>query len=124
VNYFDLVKLAAPEIGVVVTALIVLAVGFLLIIKPLLNRLLSSPEKATPAAIGALPGTQAVALPPGERPKTVEEIQAEMESELMSEAQAGWRRRLPVLTKHLAAKATSDPQNTAKMLRSWMSEDK
>ncbi len=106
------------------TSLIVLAVGFLLIVKPLFNRLMSSPQGKALAVATALPGAQpAAALPAGERPKTVEEIQAEMESELMSEAQAGWRRRLPVLTKHLAAKATSDPQNTAKMLRSWMTED-
>ncbi len=103
------------------TSLIVLALGFLLIVKPLFNRLMSSPQGRVIAAVAAPP--KAVALPPGEVPKTVAEAQAEIEQQLMSEAEAGWRKRLPVLTKHLATRAAKDPQHTAKMLRSWMAED-
>ncbi len=102
--------------------LLVLLAAFFLFVRPVLLRVLPSrPQPVVVPELAAAP--PAPELPPGERPKTVEEVEAEMEAELMAETEVGWRRRLPVLTKHLAASTSKDPQNAARMLRAWLAED-
>ena len=59
-----------------------------------------------------------------QRPKTVAELESEIEAQMDADAadKAGDNRRLPVLTRRAAAIAQKEPENTAKLLRSWMAE--
>lgn len=111
------------QVGRVGMVLLVLVTAYFLFVRPVLKRLLpaSRPVVVPQAKLPA--GEGVAALPAGERPKTIEEVEAEMEEELLSETQTSWRRRLPVLTKHIAANTTKDPQTTVKLLRSWLAEE-
>lgn len=73
------------------------------------------------------PGSDEPALPQVVQvPKTVAELEVEIEQELIAAANEAVadKRRLPVLTKRLAGMTTSDPQAAARLIRSWLAEDK
>lgn len=67
----------------------------------------------------ALARTQG-AIKVGAAPRTVADLESEIEAQL--DAQAGDGRRLPVLTRRAAGLAQKEPANTAKLLRGWMAE--
>jgi flagellar biosynthesis/type III secretory pathway M-ring protein FliF/YscJ len=59
-----------------------------------------------------------------DRPRTVAELESEIEAQLEAAAseKAAESRRLPVLTRHVKNLATKEPEQTAKLLRSWLTE--
>ena len=57
---------------------------------------------------------------PAHRRRVESEIDAEMDAALA--AKAGEGRRLPVLTRRAVGIAQKEPENTAKLIRSWMAE--
>ena len=69
-------------------------------------------------------GPRVAALPSGDRPRTVAEIESQLEAQIDSdlEGKAEGQRRLPVLTRRVAGMAQKEPENTAKLIRSWMSD--
>jgi flagellar biosynthesis/type III secretory pathway M-ring protein FliF/YscJ len=58
----------------------------------------------------------------GARPRTVAELEGEIEAQLDAAATQG-DRKLPVLTKRVADGAIKEPEHVAKVLRSWMKEE-
>ena len=56
----------------------------------------------------------------GTAPRTVQDIEADLDAQL----EAGDAHRLPVLTRRMAAMTQREPENAAKLLRSWLSEDR
>jgi flagellar biosynthesis/type III secretory pathway M-ring protein FliF/YscJ len=85
------------------------------VVRPLMRRT---------AAAGALAVAGGGVVAPGlERPRTVAELESEIEAQVEA-AMAGKNgdRRLPVLTRKASAFATKEPENTAKLLRSWIAE--
>lgn len=68
----------------------------------------------------------AQALPQqGQLPRTIEEIEGEIEAQLDAEAAAGTSdRRLAVLTKRMAGFVQKDPEAAARLVRSWLVEEK
>ena len=78
------------------------------------------------AATGAiaLPGGGTVAAPALDRPRTVAELESEIEAQVEAAlaGKGGEGRRLPVLQRKASTFATKEPENTAKLLRSWMAE--
>jgi flagellar biosynthesis/type III secretory pathway M-ring protein FliF/YscJ len=58
----------------------------------------------------------------GPRPRTVAELEGEIEAQLDAAATQG-DRRLPVLTKRVAEFTAKEPEHVAKVLRSWMKEE-
>jgi flagellar M-ring protein FliF len=80
---------------------------------------------ATPAALGPSPARRAAIMAAatanaGTAPRTVQDIEAELDSQLENSD----AHRLPVLTKRMAAMTQREPENAAKLLRSWLSEDR
>ena len=71
------------------------------------------------SSLGTLPAQAAVAgsLPV---PRTVQDLEAEMDAQLNA---ATGTRRLPVLTKRVTALTQREPENAARLLRTWLTED-
>lgn len=106
--------------GVRILAVLVLGLtAILVVIRPLMTRAVARPATAAAAAAAA-----AVTAPVLDRPRTVAELESEIEAQLEAAAseKAAESRRLPVLTRHVKNLATKEPEQTAKLLRSWLTE--
>jgi flagellar M-ring protein FliF len=89
------------------------------VVRPLMRR-----AGASAAGALALPGGGTVAAPALDRPRTVAELESEIEAQVEAAlaGKGGEGRRLPVLQRKASTFATKEPENTAKLLRSWMVE--
>jgi flagellar M-ring protein FliF len=93
-------------------------VALLLFVKPLMQRAgvqqaLNRPALAVATAMPA----------PGQPLRTVADLESEIESQIdASVAQTAEQRRLPVLTKRVAALSAQQPESVAKLLRHWITE--
>jgi flagellar M-ring protein FliF len=96
-------------------------VGFLVFVRPLMRHAGIEPKPKRSEANGAV--VEAPALPPGQAVKTVAELESEIEAQLDAEVSERLEgRRLPVLSRRASHVSMKDPENVAKLLRSWMSE--
>jgi flagellar M-ring protein FliF len=99
----------------------IVAVGLLAlfgVIRPTLNRAMGT--ATLPAGAVVRPG---IAGAPAAPLRTVEDLEGEIDAELHAAANLGTARRLPVLTRRVAAMTQREPENTARLLRTWLSED-
>jgi flagellar biosynthesis/type III secretory pathway M-ring protein FliF/YscJ len=60
---------------------------------------------------------------PQQLPKTIEEIEGEIEAQLDATPIEGDRRQ-PVLTRRVANLAHKEPESAAKLVRGWLAESK
>jgi flagellar M-ring protein FliF len=100
------------EILRIVAVLVLGGMAFFLLGRPLVRRV----AVATPVEPAALPA---------QLPKTIADLEGEIEAQL--EAQALSKvpdRRLPVLSKRLSAIAQREPEAAARLVRTWLLEDK
>jgi len=98
-----------------VAVVLVAAFAFFGVLRPLVNRvggLANAP--ALPAAAGAGAGTA--------RLPTVSEMEGQIDAELDAMVSPEGR-RLPVLTQRVAKLATDEPEQVARIVRGWISED-
>jgi len=111
-----LVRYGRPiqEGGRTVAVLVVGLVG-LLLLKSMFSR--AMPSSAPALANGPRPA----ALAASSMPRTVAELESEIDGQLGG-APGGDSRRLPALTRRVAGLAQKEPATTAKLLRSWMTE--
>jgi flagellar M-ring protein FliF len=109
VRYQPQIEESARVVGLV----LVVVLAFLFVIKPLMAKV--------SAGVTASGGGMAVAVA-GSRPRTVAELEGEIEAQLDAAEQKG-DRKLPVLTKRVADGAMKEPEHVAKVLRSWMKEE-
>jgi flagellar M-ring protein FliF len=108
----DLVKVHWLSGVRLVAVLLIAAFAFFGVLRPLISRvggLASAP--ALPAAAGA-----------GARLPTVSEMEGQIDAELdaMSSPEG---RRMPVLTQRVAKLANDEPEQVARIVRGWISED-
>ena len=94
----------------------VLALGLLAMlffVRPLMQRLNA----------GAAGRQQALALAGTGQPlRTVADLESEIEAQLDASAQKADGRRLPVLARKVSSMSAKEPENVAKLLRSWINE--
>jgi flagellar M-ring protein FliF len=84
---------------------------FLFVVRPIVRR-----------AVVALPSGQAqVERLPNQLPRTVQEVEGDLEAEL--DAIAGSRRKLRILTKRLTEMTTKSPDSAARLIRTWLAEE-
>jgi flagellar M-ring protein FliF len=100
----------ALEVGRIVGIVTVFIAVLLLVIRPTVRGALTR-SAALPQATGPLPV-----------PRTVEDLEAEIDAQLAG-AVVGQSRRMPVLTKRVAALTEREPENAARLLRTWLTED-
>ncbi|HUK35944.1 MAG TPA: flagellar basal-body MS-ring/collar protein FliF [Vicinamibacterales bacterium] len=109
---------AALDVGRVVAIVAICLLALFGVLRPALNRAVGT---------AALPGTVArpsiVGGAPAAGLKTVEDLESEIDAELRAAANLGTARRLPVLTRRVAAMTQREPENTARLLRTWLSEE-
>jgi flagellar M-ring protein FliF len=94
----------------VVTILVLGALALMFVARPLLRRVVL---EAHPVEQGGMPR---------QLPKTVEEIEGEIAAQLAASPLGD--RRLPVLTKRLTGLAQQDPEVAARLVRTWLVDDK
>jgi flagellar M-ring protein FliF len=87
------------------------------VVRPMMRRA----GVAVPALAAAGAGAATPAL---DRPRTVAELESEIEAQVEAAiaGKAPEGRKLPVLTRKASAFASKEPENTAKLIRSWMTE--
>jgi flagellar M-ring protein FliF len=108
-RYGDTMK----ETGKVVAVLLLGLFAFLFVVRPLMMR-----------SLAAKPLPEVREVLPQQLPKTVEQLQGEIEAEIAAvEAQGGQPRKMTVLTKRLAAVAQKEPENAARLVRAWLAEE-
>jgi len=90
------------------------ALAMLFFVRPLMQR----------ASGGSRNGPQMVALAgPGQPLRTVADLEHEIEAQLDASAQQNAEaRRLPVLARRVSSMSAKEPENVAKLLRSWINE--
>jgi flagellar M-ring protein FliF len=99
---------------VVVGLLGVLA--FLFVVRPLMKRGLGGSAARSP-----LPEVREVL--PHQLPKTVEQLQSEIDAQLAAaEAEAAQPTKMNALTKRLSQMAQKEPENAARLVRTWLQE--
>jgi flagellar M-ring protein FliF len=91
--------------------------AFLFFVRPLMRRATGDVRMLPGAAGGA-------ALPAG-MPRTVADLEGEIEAQLDAAAaeKAGERRKLPVLTRRVSTLTQKEPEHAARLIRMWMGED-
>lgn len=98
-----------------VAVLVLGLAAMLFLVRPLMRRagLVAAPDLVIAGEV--------VPPPALDRPRTVADLESEIEAQVEA-AMAGHAesRRLPVLTRKAASFATKEPENTAKLIRSWM----
>ncbi len=106
-----------------VIVMVIAIVALLFVVRPMLKNTASVAGAAVALGAGATFGAGAAALPPGQAPRTVADLESEIEARLdAAAAQGAEGRRLPVLTKRVTAISDSEPENVAKLLRGWIAE--
>jgi flagellar M-ring protein FliF len=81
------------------------------IVRPLVAGSLASPG-ALARAVGA----------PGSAPRTVQDLENELDAQLQAAVDSAAPRRLPVLTRRATALSEKEPENAARLLRAWLTE--
>ncbi len=89
------------------------------VVRPTLARVLGG-TASLPAGAVVRPG---LAGAPASPLRTVEDLESEIEAELQAAANLGTARRLPVLTRRVVAMTQREPENTARLLRTWLAEE-
>ena len=111
----------APQIQeggrMVTVALIALGV-FFFVLRPLMRRAGVTPVVKPPPVLEAAPAAPA-------KLRTVADMESEIEAQLEQAAhsKAAENRRLPVLTRRVSQLTDKEPANTAKLLRTWISNE-
>jgi flagellar biosynthesis/type III secretory pathway M-ring protein FliF/YscJ len=103
-----------PQIGIALKVIVILVLGlsaFFFVGRHLTGRRLRD----------AVPVDEAML--PRQLPRTIEEIEGEIAAQLDSSA-VQLDRRLPVLTRKLTGLAQKDPEVAARLVRTWLLEDK
>ena len=93
--------------------ILIVVLAFVFFVKPLMAKV-SAGVATSRVAVATAGG--------GARPRTVAELEGEIEAQLDA-AETKGDRKLPVLTKRVADGALKEPEHVAKVLRSWMKEE-
>ncbi len=96
----------------VLVVLVLGALALLFVVRPLVSRVFPPPLTADHVAVESLK----------EAPRTVEELQGEIEAQLQA-AESAAPRRLTALAKRLGTIAQKEPETTARLLRTWLQEE-
>ncbi len=105
----------AGPVGRGAVLLLIVALVLLLVVRPVVTRVLPLPS-------ATLEEETAQVGMPQQLPRTVEDIEGEIEAQLDSEALEGVDRRKPVLTRRVVGMASAEPANAAKLVRSWLAD--
>jgi flagellar M-ring protein FliF len=139
---FDKFTPQLQEGSKVIAVLLIVLFAFLLVVRPMLRAAGLLPEKKRKpgraeraalkaaakaeeaSAAAAAEAAARAAFPSLPKPRTVADLENEIEAQLEAEehAKASENRRLPVLSRRVSSMSMKEPENIAKLLRTWMQE--
>jgi len=102
----------APQILRVVAVVAIALVALFAVLRPIMRAVLPPPALQA-AGTGAL----------GQGPRTVAEMEHAIEAELDALPESPDARRLPVLAKRIARRAEEQPEDLARLVRTWLAEE-
>jgi flagellar M-ring protein FliF len=107
---------AVTDIGRIAAIAALGLMAFFVVVRPLMKRSLTAlPQVVVHAQNSGVPQ---------QLPKTVEEMQADIEAQLVAaEAKAGEPRKMSVLTKRLSGMVQKEPEHAARLIRTWLAEE-
>jgi flagellar M-ring protein FliF len=112
-----------PELGRILGVVVLGLFAFLLVVRPVMKRALYSSPTALAAAEVA--GFSAALPGPGGAAKTIRDLEGAFEAELVAaESAQAEQRRVPVLTKRIGTLTQTEPDHAARMIRTWLTEDR
>jgi len=97
-------------VGRIAAIALIVVLVLMVVVRPIM-RMALSPSKLPAALVTA------------QVPRTVNDVQGQIEAEIEEDDGAGQPRRLPVLTRRIAKLAHQEPENAARMVRSWLVEE-
>jgi flagellar M-ring protein FliF len=98
--------------------------ALLFVVRPLMRRAGVKDPRSLPAGAGVGELPAAAMQTAGQAPKTVADLESEIDAELNAmTAQYAENRRLPVLTRRVSSVTVQEPENVAKLLRSWIQDE-
>lgn len=113
----------SPQIwegGRLVTVLAIAMLAFFMFIRPMFRRVGLKPVTAVAVDTAA---AEAVSVPTSTGLRTVAEMESAIDAELDAlTAKYAEDRRLPVLTRRVSSVTVNEPENVAKLLRSWIND--
>jgi flagellar M-ring protein FliF len=120
----DRIKPEVMDFSRIAAVAAIAIVALLFIVRPLLRKAGVQPAAGAPAlAAGGDPALAAMPAP-GSAPKTVADLEHEIDAELNAlTAQYAENRRLPVLTRRVSSVTVNEPENVAKLLRAWIQDE-
>jgi flagellar M-ring protein FliF len=89
---------------------LIVVLVLMVVVRPIM-RMALSPSKLPAALVTA------------QAPRTVHDVQGQIEAEIEEDDGSDQPRRLPVLTRRIAKLAHQEPENAARMVRSWLVEE-
>lgn len=101
------------DFGRVGSVVVLGLMAFLFVVRPLMRR-----------SLATLPQVVVQQAVPQQLPRTVEEMQQDIEAQLAAaEAKAGEPRKMTVLTKRLTGIVQKEPEHAARLIRTWLAEE-
>jgi flagellar M-ring protein FliF len=98
-----------PDVGRVGTILVLGLLAFFMVIRPVMRRMLAPiPEPAM--------------VMPKALPKTVDQLQGELDAQIQDPVKSNENRRAQALAKRVATLSEKEPENVARLMRTWLSE--
>jgi len=117
-TWMDKVGPGVRDLGKIVAVVAICAFAFLFVLRPMVRRVVSV---TSGTATAQLPASKL----PSQLPRTIQEVESEIETQL--DAAAAERladRRMPVLQRRVVTMAQAEPQNAARLVRSWLGEER
>lgn len=114
-------RIITPEVKEGSRTLVVVAIalfGLFFVVRPLMSNVVVHAPRAKAEPAAALVASSE----PGKPLKTVADLESEIEAQLDAAATEHSDRRLPVLAKRVTGMGMKEPENIAKLLRTWMNE--
>lgn len=108
-----------PQVFEALRMLGVVAIGFFAIVGIVRPMMKNATAPGVAGGASAAPRALAAVSASGTSPRTVQDLEAEMDAQLMS----GEAMKMPVLTRRMAALSQKEPENAARLLRTWLNEE-
>jgi flagellar M-ring protein FliF len=122
-TFFERYEDTLQDGGRMLTTVAVVVLLIFFVLRPLVGRVVSAGARGTPRA---LPAGAAGQLADGSQSyRTVQDMEGEIEAQLNAAAQAKTIEglRVPVLAKKANSMIQNEPENAARLLRAWLSEE-
>jgi flagellar M-ring protein FliF len=102
----------AFEVGRILMVLVIALVALLVVVRPMVRGVAGVPVTGDGVIVNGIM-----------QPRTVQDLEHEIDAQLEAEANSVQPRKLPALTRRAASLAEKEPHNAARLLRAWLTEE-